>query len=123
MRGGIGVLIKVLNQDRIIVQKCEIANTFFKRLKGLLGKKDFPENGGLYIPKCNSIHMFFMKFPIDVLFLDQNKKIVFLLEEFSPWKIKATVKKAIATLELPSGTIKKHSLKVGDTLGFIEKPL
>jgi uncharacterized membrane protein (UPF0127 family) len=123
MRGGIGVLIQVLKQDRIIVQKCNIANTFFKRLKGLLGKKDFPENEGLYIPKCNSIHMFFMKFPIDVLFLDQNKQIVFLLEDFSPWKIKSPVKKAIATLELPSGTIKKHSLKVGDNIDFIETPV
>ena len=120
MKGVTLLKIKVQNKDLIIAKNCSHANTFLKRLKGLLGKKKFLENEGLYIPHCNSIHMFFMRFPIDVVFLDHNKKIVFLLEEFSPWKIKFPVSKARDTIELPQKTIQKYGLEIGDLLVFFD---
>lgn len=106
------------NQDIIIVKNCMIANTFFKRFKGLMGKKTLDKGDGLYIYKCNSIHMFFMRFPIDVIFLDKNKAIVHLIENFKPWRLTLPVKFAMDTLELPAGTIKKYNISLGDTINL-----
>ncbi len=113
-------ILKILlnSKKTIIVQDCKIADTFSKRFKGLMGKKTLEEGKGLYITKCNSIHMFFMKFPIDVIFLDKNKTIVHLLQNFKPWKIQFPIKRAADTLELPAGTIKKYNINLGDILSL-----
>jgi uncharacterized protein len=109
-------------KDIVIVERCGLANTFISRTKGLLGKKSISENEGLYFPNCNSIHMFFMRFPIDVLFLDRNQTVVAYLENFKPWRLQFPVKSAVNTLELPTHTIKKHGIKIGDTIVLTHDP-
>ncbi|MDM5314859.1 DUF192 domain-containing protein [Fictibacillus sp. b24] len=94
------------------------ANTFFSRLKGLMFKKTLLDNEALWIRPCNSIHMCFMFFPIDVIFLDQNKQIVKLVSNLQPWKFIRPVKNAYSVLELPVNTIERSNLKVGEYLEF-----
>lgn len=95
-----------------------VANNFVQRLRGLMFKKTIAENEGLLITPCNSIHMFFMKFAIDAVFLDKHHCIVELKEHVKPWSIIPPVKSAHATLELPAGTIKKMNLQIGDIVQF-----
>ena len=62
-----------------LADKVELAASFGARLKGLLGRDGLPEGQGLWIDPCNSVHTFFMRFPIDVLFLDKSQRVVRVL--------------------------------------------
>ena len=64
-----------------------------------------------------SVHMFFMRFPIDAVFLDRDHKVVGIRHDLRPWKV-AGVRGAHATLELPAGTAASAGLEVGDVLAF-----
>lgn len=113
--------MRVLNckNNQVLVTNLRIANTFFKRLKGLMGEKSLTEGEGLLIIPCNFIHTFFMRFPIGAVFLD-NKDYVVKTMEIKPFRISPVVYKAIKVLELPGGVIRKGLVQEGDRLIFIE---
>ncbi|MBB6453318.1 hypothetical protein HNQ94_001766 [Salirhabdus euzebyi] len=98
--------------------RIDIADTFFKRVRGLMFKKELVGEG-LHIEPCNSIHMCFMKFPIDVVMLDKNKEVVFIKADVKPWRIIPPVKEAYSTLELPVGSIQKYKIDKGQRLNFM----
>ena len=91
------------------------ANTFFKRFKGLMGKKDF--NDCLLFTNLtdSGIHTMFMRFEIDVYFIDENK-IIYDRISLKPWKFYRPKKQAKYILETKKGILK---LKIGDHLDFI----
>lgn len=96
-----------------------IANTFFKRLTGLMGKKNI--DYGMIIPKCNSIHTFFMKENIDIVGLDENNEVIYKYENLSKnrvIKINYDTKKT-SILELPANASKR--IKIGTILLFSEE--
>lgn len=92
------------------------ASSFKSRLLGLMGKKNI--NFGMYFPKCNSIHTFFMKEAIDVIGLNEKNEIIFIEREVVPNKI-ITIHRNInktSILELPKNTCSEY--KLGNTLFF-----
>ncbi len=91
------------------------ADTFFKRLIGLMGKKDF--NHALLFANLrdSSIHTMFMRFEIDVYFIDENKR-VFDKTSLKPWRFYKSKKQAKYVLETKKGVLK---IKIGDYLDFI----
>lgn len=91
----------------ILASRVEFATTFLARLKGLLGRSSLPQNAALVLCPCSSIHTFFMKFPIDVVFLDSNFKVVEVIENIPPFRFSRIVKGARLAVELPAGTISK----------------
>ncbi|GHH97573.1 DUF192 domain-containing protein [Neobacillus kokaensis] len=101
---------------RTIPYSIELADSFFKRLKGLMFRKDQLVGEGLWIIPCNSIHMCFMNFSIDAVFLSKEGRIVRLVEDLKPWRIVKPIKNAYSVIELPAGTIKKHDLKIGEII-------
>jgi uncharacterized membrane protein (UPF0127 family) len=92
------------------------ADTFFKRLKGLMFTKSLPAGHGLLIQPCQSIHTFFMNYSIDVLYLSKDFEIVGLDETLKPAKVGKYQKRAYSVLELPAGTILKTETKIGNYL-------
>ena len=70
----------------ILGVRAKIARTFFERAKGLIGVKSLPPGEGLLILRCNSIHTFFMSFPIDATFLDRNDAVVKVVRNIRPWR-------------------------------------
>lgn len=94
----------------------KIADSFWSRLKGLLIHKEPITEEGLLITPCNSVHMFFMRFPIDVVFLDESNRVVKTVSELRPWKMVLPVRSAYSALELPAGTITKKNIKKGDII-------
>ncbi len=80
------------------------ADTFFKRLKGLMFVKDFN-----YVLKfeCNGIHTFFMKTNIDVILTDKNNNVLYIYQNVKPWKIILPKKNVAYTYEMPAGCLKK----------------
>jgi len=97
-----------------------LADTFWKRFIGLLSHKGPLVNKGLHLIPCNSIHMFFIWHPIDVVFLDKSNRVVKTVSYLKPWRVIFPVKSAYSTLELPVGTVKVEKIRVGDTIGFKE---
>lgn len=105
-----------INTGETIIEHVNVADSFFKRLKGLMGKKSLLKSEGLMLISCNSIHTCFMRFPIDVVFLDMNYEVIKLKEGLSPWRIINVVKKAYIVVELQEGTIEHKSISIGDRL-------
>ena len=66
--------------------KARVARTLFERMKGLIGTKTLPDGEGMLILRCNSIHTFFMSFPIDATFLDRNDRVVKVVRNIRPWR-------------------------------------
>jgi uncharacterized membrane protein (UPF0127 family) len=114
------ILIKK-GQKEIIAENLMTADSFLKRLKGLMFTKELLPQSALYIYPCREIHTFFMNYNIDVLYLDINNIIVALDEDMKPGKIGKHVKSAVAVVELPSGKIKETCIAVGQAIEFISE--
>jgi uncharacterized membrane protein (UPF0127 family) len=100
-----------------VAQQLEVARNFFARGLGLMGRAALPENGGLLIHDCNGIHMMFMRFPIDAVFVDKKGVVLKTYERLLPWiGMVPFVWRADKVAELPAGTIRRHVIKPGDQL-------
>ena len=93
-----------------------MADNFFARLKGLLGTKNLPAGRGLLIKPCRQIHMFWMTYAIDAVFIDKENTVVGLVERIAPSKVSPMFGKATSCLELPEGTISDTGTAIGDSL-------
>ncbi|GAC1327439.1 MAG: DUF192 domain-containing protein [Candidatus Dormibacteria bacterium] len=95
----------------MLVAELEIASTSWSRFVGLMGRASLPAGHGLWIEPCNSIHMFFMRFAIDVLFLDREGRVKKVMLGLKPWRVSPIVFGARTTVELPAGTLADRSLQ------------
>lgn len=93
-----------------------VAYRLLKRMKGLLGKSELPIGEALWIKPCISIHTFFMKFPIDVLFLDKTNQVIAIIKNMLPNRLTRLYPKASSVFELPAGMIEATSTEVGDKI-------
>jgi len=110
--------MKLINKTKntILAESVLVAQTITSRMKGLLGRKDFPPGEALLIKPCNSIHTFFMRFPIDVLFVDKNNKVIKALSSIKPFRLSNIYFHARSAIEFPAGTLESSSTQEGDTL-------
>lgn len=92
-----------------------MADTPFARMKGLLGRKDLGAGQGLLIRRTWSVHTLFMRFPIDVVFLDRDMRILSIRVNLKPWRAAAR-RGATSVLELPAGECDRRGTVVGDVL-------
>lgn len=106
-----------LETNEIILHQLDQADHFISRLKGLMWKKDLPENTGLMINPCNSVHCFFMRFPIDVVFVDKDHRVVHIIANMKPGSISPIVKKAKYVIEANGKTISKQ-VNIGDKVAI-----
>jgi uncharacterized membrane protein (UPF0127 family) len=100
-----------------IASELEIATSFAARSQGLLGHSGLKPDTGLLIDPCSSIHMWFMRFPIDVVFLDKKNRVVGLKRNVKPWGM-AWSWRGAKTLELPVGVIASTRTQLGDIVAF-----
>lgn len=96
----------------------EVAETFRARTKGLLGRNSLEAGKGLLIKPCKGVHTIGMKFPIDVVFLDNRNIIIAVIKELQPNRLTSIRPRAASVLELPAGTIEATALNVGDVIDF-----
>jgi len=108
-------------KNNTIASDVKIAKTFFTRSFGLLSRKSISDNEGLIIKPCNSIHTFFMKFPIDVLFVDRKNKIVAVYENVSKNRILPIHLNSNYVLELASGQISNKNIEKYDIIQINEQ--
>jgi len=112
--------MKIINQSRgtVLADDVVIADTPVRRITGLLNKTSLPQGQALVIKSCNSIHTFFMRFAIDVIFADKKGKIVGLKKNIGPFKISPIYWKANFVVELPAGTLDQTNTALGDNLAL-----
>jgi len=109
-------MIKNMETDGIIFTKVIKADSFLKRLKGLMFTKELAGDTSIIIKPCGQIHTFFMNYNIDVLYLSKDNRILDIDENLAPWKVGKKVKGAAAVVELQGGKIRNSDIKVGQAL-------
>lgn len=87
----------------------------FSRMKGLLGRRSLPAGEGLLIRPAPSIHTFFMRFPIDVVFLSRAGEVMKIAADVGPWRTRSC-RRAYAVLELAAGEAERRGIATGDRL-------
>jgi uncharacterized protein len=98
-----------------LATKLELAGTGEARRKGLLGRDGLAEGEGLWIVPCESVHTFFMRFAIDLVYLDRQHRVKKVRSNVGPWRLSACFS-AHSVLELPAGAIQASHTECGDTV-------
>jgi uncharacterized protein len=99
----------------MVCERCVLADTALARMKGLLGKRELLSGAGILLKPASSVHMAFMRFAIDAVFLDRELQVVKVAADLRPWRM-AGSRGAKAVLEIPAGEAKRRGLSVGDRL-------
>lgn len=105
-----------ITKKNMVVENLKIAKNFKERFWGLMFKKKMAVNEGLMLLGCNGIHTCFMRFAIDVVFMDIDHQVISIKEKIKPWHNSGLIRKAYMTLELPEGTVSKKDISIGDIL-------
>ena len=106
-----------LTRDTVLGQAVDVADTSAKRRTGLLKHQRLEPGEGLWISPCESVHTFFMKFPIDLVYLDKQRKVRKVRNAVPAWRLSACLV-AESVLELPAGTAQRTGTSPGDMLAF-----
>jgi uncharacterized membrane protein (UPF0127 family) len=104
-----------LERGPIVCEQGVVAATSWSRSKGLLGRSGLGEQEGLWIQPTSSIHMWFMRFPIDVIWAAEDGRVIKLVVNIKPWRM-SFCRGAKVALELPVGAIARSGVQVGDHL-------
>ena len=94
------------------------ARGFWPRLVGLLGRAHLAPGEALLLEPCNSVHTAFMRFTIDVLYVDRDDRVVKAVPEMKPFRMSGMLRTDCKVVELPSGTIERTGTEAGDQLSF-----
>jgi uncharacterized membrane protein (UPF0127 family) len=105
-------------QGGVVCARCRLADRPWTRLRGLIGRRGLGADEGLVLRPVGSIHTLFMRFAIDVVFLDRDYVVVKVVHDLRPWRF-AAARRAKVVLELPGGAASRKGLKVGERLVIV----
>ncbi len=108
-----------LSKQAALAEEATLADTFLSRLKGLLGRQSLGAGEALMLSPCDSVHTFFMRFAIDVAFLNKQNEIIGIYPCLKPWRITRIFFKASSCLELPAGVLHATQTQLGDHIEII----
>jgi uncharacterized protein len=112
------MVVRNLTRDTLLGGQIDVADTSAKRRTGLLKHTGLERGAGLWIVPCEGVHMFGMKFAIDVVFLNKQKQVVKVRPNLGKWGMSFSFR-AKSVLELPVGTIESTGTQVGDQLEML----
>jgi uncharacterized membrane protein (UPF0127 family) len=101
----------------VVCEGCLLADSAWLRMKGLLGRASLADDEGILLRPCSSVHMFFMRFAIDAVFLDRELRVVKVVADLRPWRM-AGARRSRAVLELPAGACERRGVREGDRLSL-----
>jgi uncharacterized protein len=107
------------NEGRVVCERCEVADSFLSRLRGLLGRDQLPAGRGLLLSPASSVHTFFMRFPIDVVFLDRSLVVQRVVPDVARSRL-VSHRRARRVLELPAGQARAVGIAEGMRLSLRE---
>ena len=115
-------MLELRTQDGRSLYRLDVAQSWLSRLRGLIGRKELGSGEGLFLPGTNGVHMFFMRFPIDCVFVgkpraDGTREVVAIHDRLSPWTgIVLWARGADGVAEVPSGSVETTGLRRGDVI-------
>jgi hypothetical protein len=112
-------LVRNETRGTVVAERVAIAASMATRLRGLLGTTSLPRGHGLLIRPCRQVHSFFMRNPLDLVFLDWNDRVLRTVAGFARNRVSPFVRGARAVLELPAGTLADTQTGAGDVLRFV----
>jgi uncharacterized membrane protein (UPF0127 family) len=113
VRSASGVVALVREDGSTVCERCVVANKMLPRMRGLLGRRSLPAGEGLLIRPAPSVHTFFMRFPIDVVFLSRAGEVLKVSAAVGPWRARSC-RGAYAVVELAAGEAERRGVAVGD---------
>lgn len=106
-----------LTRQSFLASELRVADTHFQRLRGLMGPNSaLPNGSGLWIKPCHGVHTMFMRYPIDVVYLDEQHRVLRIEDNVRPWRLTAVLVEAASVLELPAHTAFNSGTQPGDLL-------
>ena len=117
--------VRNVERGSVLAEQLESANSLWAKFRGLMGRPSLADGSALWLPGSNGIHMMFMRFAIDAVFVgkpeaDGSREVLAVRRALPPWRgIVWLVRGANGTLELPVGTIDRSQTAVGDFLSFV----
>jgi len=114
-------VVRALNvsKETVIASDLKEAAGFFQRLVGLRGRGRLENHGGLWMARCTAIHTFWMRFPLDVVFLDRDFIVKKTVKGLRPFRPVIMCWHAEGVLELPEGTIERAQIQIGDRVKIV----
>jgi len=114
--------VKIINftKNTLLADGAKMANTFFTRLIGLLNRNSLRKGEALILTPSNCIHSLFMRFAIDVIFLDKTGKVIAALPSFKPFRLSPVYFNSHSVIELPENTLKLSQTQPGDIVQIIQ---
>jgi uncharacterized membrane protein (UPF0127 family) len=109
------------SEGHLVCPRCVVADRPLRRMKGLLGRSDLPEGEGILLRPAGSVHTFFMRFPIDCVYLDKSLKVVAVAAAVPPWRVRGA-RGARAVLELRAGEAERVGIGAGMQLRLEANP-
>jgi hypothetical protein len=109
-----------VTRNAVVAERLEWAGTSGTRRRGLLGRESFEKGEGLYLAPCQWVHMFGMRFAIDVAFLARDGRVLAVHHGLRPGRISKLVWRADGALELPEGSLAATGTRVGDVVDLVE---
>jgi len=113
--------LKNSRSGAVIASSVELAMTSAERRRGLLGRDSMEPDSAIVITRCNAVHTFWMRFAIDVAFVDSSGTVKKIVEGLVPWRMAGTLF-ASTVIEFPAGTLKYGALQVGDRVFLTAEP-
>jgi uncharacterized membrane protein (UPF0127 family) len=114
-----GVVTLVRPNGTVACERCTVADRMLPRMKGLLGRANLAPGEGILIRPAPSIHTFFMRFPIDVVFLSREGEVLKIAKHVAPWRARSC-RHSYAVLELAAGETGRCGLAVGDRMETVK---
>ena len=101
-----------------LASEAHAARGFWSRLIGLVGRSSLQTGEALVFEPCNSIHTAFMRFAIDVVYVDRSRRVVKVVSRLKPFRMSGALRDACSVIELPGGTVANTGTAPGDQLAF-----
>jgi uncharacterized protein len=114
--------MRLINQTKntVLAENVFICTTLLQRAKGLLGKKSLLPGQAILLSPCNSVHTFFMRFDIDVLFVDKDYRVIKTVSTLKPGRITPAYWRACKVIELPAAKINLSNTQANDQLQLLD---
>jgi uncharacterized membrane protein (UPF0127 family) len=107
------IRLKEADTDRVVIENVATADSLWEQTIGLIGRKRMDAGSALWLHPCGAIHTFFMRFAIDVLFLDEDGTALRIVSGLQPWRIAGPVRRARTVVEAPAGLAAERKIAVG----------
>ncbi len=116
-------MLRIINETKatVVAQDVRLADGIWSRFWGLMGRKGLPEEAGLLLRPSSSIHTAFMRFAIDVVFLDRSLKVVKVVPRMKPFRASMAFGGAHSALELNAGAAEEAQVQTGDQLTLVDR--